>query len=256
MILIYSLSLVCLITVTAMTRKDKQTKVIAHRGAWKNTKVPENSIAALKAAIDMQCYGSEFDVHMSADSVLYISHDHEIHGLDIEKSTSSQLDTVKLSNGENLPTLKAYLNAGGKQKKTRLILEIKASRISKERSLILAQKCVELVNATKTAKITDYISFDFDVCKKVKELAPKAEVCYLNGEKSPEEIKASGLSGVDYHYNVFKAKPNWVVEFKNANLVTNAWTVNDEKTMQSLIDQGIDYITTNEPEKLQELLKK
>src|SRR6185369_6559713 len=40
-------------------------KVIAHRGAWKNTGTAENSIASLNHAIDLGCQGSEFDVHMS-----------------------------------------------------------------------------------------------------------------------------------------------------------------------------------------------
>jgi glycerophosphoryl diester phosphodiesterase len=47
--------------------QEKIKHVIAHRGAWKNAGVPENSIASLQHAIDLCCYGSEFDVHMSAD---------------------------------------------------------------------------------------------------------------------------------------------------------------------------------------------
>ena len=52
-----------------------RNRVIAHRGAWKNTGVPENSIAALRHAVTLGCEGSEFDVHMSADSVPLVNHD-------------------------------------------------------------------------------------------------------------------------------------------------------------------------------------
>lgn len=35
----------------------------------------------------------------------------------------------------------------------------------------------------------------------------------------------------------------------------NAWTVNDAKDMKWLISRGIDFITTNEPVELQEILQ-
>ena len=74
-------------------------KVIAHRGAFKNTGTAENSIAALQHAIRMGCQGSEFDVHMSADSVLVINHDPTIQGITIATSTASDLGKLKLSSG-------------------------------------------------------------------------------------------------------------------------------------------------------------
>lgn len=252
-ILILVTSLFCLISFEGMSQN--KPKVIAHRGAWKNTGATENSIAALEHAIKLNCYGSEFDVHMSADSVLYVNHDHVIQGTDIEKATSSELSQIKLGNGEALPTLEAYLKAGVKQKKTRLILEIKTSRISKERSLFLTTKCVEMVKKLKAEKITDYIAFDFDVCLKIKELAPKAHVEYLNGDKTPAEILTAGLSGIDYHFSVLKKHENYISEIRDEKLTTNVWTVNDKPTMQWMIDNKVDFITTNEPELLFELLK-
>jgi glycerophosphoryl diester phosphodiesterase len=247
------LTLLCLTAFESMSQQ--KNKVIAHRGAWKNTGATENSIAALQHAIKLGCHGSEFDVHMSADSVIFVNHDHTIKGIDIEKTTSEELSKIRLGNGENLPTLEAYLKTGGKQKKTRLILEIKTSAVSKERSLALAAKCVEMVKKLKVEKITDYIAFDFDVCLKVKELAPKAHVEYLNGDKTPQEIKTAGLDGTDYHFNVYKKKENYLKELQALKLTTNVWTVNDESTMKWFLERGIDYITTNEPELLLNITK-
>jgi len=252
-ILTLTVALLCLTTFESMSQT--KNKVIAHRGAWKNTGATENSIAALEHAIKLGCYGSEFDVHMSADSVLYILHDHEIKGTHLEKTTSAELSNIKLANGESLPTLEAYLKAGSKQKKTRLILEIKTSSMGKERSLALATKCVEMVKKLKVEKITDYIAFDFDVCKKVKELAPKAHVEYLNGDKTPEEIAAAGLDGIDYHFSVYKRKEDYISAMRQQKLITNVWTVNDEATMKWFLEKDVDYITTNEPELLLGLTK-
>ncbi len=252
----------CLILLTiiicslhAIGQKISLTQVIAHRGAWKNTGVPENSIAALQYAIELKCWGSEFDVHLSSDSIPFILHDHSIQGIHIEKSTAAQLAQIKLSNGEPLPTLEAYLAAGKSQQSTRLILEIKSSSISKERSLALATKCVQMVQKLNVASITEYIAFDFDVCKKVKELDPSATVTYLNGDKSPNELAAAGLDGMDYHFSVFKQHEDWLEISRKKKLITNVWTVNDAETMRWFIDRKVDYITTNEPERLIELLK-
>jgi len=248
--------LILAILVQMASLSSAQTKVVAHRGAWKNTGAPENSIAALKAAIKMGCDGSEFDVHMSADSVLFINHDAHIQTLPIETTSSTILSALKLTNGEAFPTLKEYLKEGIKQKKTRLVLEIKPSAVSKERGIALAHKVVEMVNSMKAASKVDYISFDYEICKEITKIAPKATVQYLNGDKTPDEIIADGIHGLDYYFKILEKNPTWVKEANSKKLITNAWTVNDEKSMDWLISEGIGLITTNEPELLLKKLKK
>ena len=88
-------------SIYTMGQKNAKTQVIAHRGAWKNSGVPENSIAALQRAIELKCWGSEFDVHLSSDSVPFILHDHSIQGIHIEKTTAAELSQIKLANGED-----------------------------------------------------------------------------------------------------------------------------------------------------------
>lgn len=227
-----------------------KNKVIAHRGAWKNTGATENSIAALQHAIGLGCEGSEFDVHMSADFVLYIHHDHEINGVSIEQSPSATLSGIKLTNGEQLPTLEAYLKEGMKQNKTRLILEIKASKISKERSIALTNRVVDVVKKLKAEGWVDYISFDYDVCKEVMRLAPYAKVSYLMGDKAPAALARERFFGLDYHFSVLQKQPDWIKEAKQNKLTVNVWTVNDEQTMDWLLKEDADFITTNEPELL------
>lgn len=234
----------------------QKNNVVAHRGTWKNTNVPQNSLAALKHAIDQKCLGSEFDVHMTSDGVPVVNHDHTIGQIDIEKVTLAQLQAdFKHKNGEVIPTLESYLLAGKGQKKTTLVLEIKTSRLGKERSLELTEKCVALVKKLKMEKIVDYIAFDYDVCKKVKELDPKAHVAYLSGNVAPAQLKADNIDGFDYHYSVLKKNENWIQEAKDLKLTTNVWTVNDKATMEWFLERNFDFITTDEPELLLELIK-
>ncbi len=231
-----------------------RNQVIAHRGAWKQAGTSENSITSLRNAIKLGCMGSEFDVHMSADSDLFVNHDSEVQGVMIEKASAAELRTIKLSNGETLPTLAAYLQEGMSQTRTRLILEIKTSKLGKERSLALTERVIQMVHQMKAQAWVDYIAFDYDVCKKVKALSPEAAVSYLNGDKSPAELAADRLNGFDYHLSVIKKHEAWIQEARQLKLTTNAWTVNSKDDLLRFLDQHVDFITTNEPELLLSLL--
>jgi glycerophosphoryl diester phosphodiesterase len=230
--------------------------VVAHRGAWKKNNFPQNSIASLKHAIELKCTGSEFDVRMTADDELIINHDPEYNKLPIEKTNYNDLLAYKLSNGEKLPTMQEYIKAGiNNNPSTRLVCEIKPSEISKERGKAIAEKVVRLVGKLKANQLVVYISFDYDILKKVKEVDPNAITQYLEGDKSPEQLKLDGISGADYHYSVFVEHPEWIEMAKKNNITLNAWTVNDAAIMDWLLANNFDFITTNEPEILLERMK-
>ena len=232
-----------------MKRSFISNKVIAHRGAWKNTGTPQNSVASLEAAFKLGCEGTEFDIRMTADSVIILNHDADHQGLEIEKTSYADLQLKPLKNGEPLPTLETIIKKGLAQNKTKLIAEIKTSPAGKERSIYLAEKVVEMVHRLKARQHTIYISFDYDVCKRIRQMDKGAPVQYLNGARSPEQLKADGLDA-DYHFNVIRKDPEWIAKAHAAGIVVNAWTVNDTLMMDSFLQQGIDYITTDEPELL------
>jgi glycerophosphoryl diester phosphodiesterase len=225
-------------------------KVIAHRGAWKAQGHPQNSLASLREAIRLQCEGSEFDVWMTADEVLVVNHDHDFQGIDIETSTYEQLLTKKLPNGEKIPTLEEYLTEGMKQQGTKLILEFKPSRISVARSERVGELSVKTVQKLGAEKWVDYITFSYEGGKKAIATDPNANVAYLNGDKTPAELKEAGFFGFDYNIRVLKNKPEWINEAQQLGLTTNAWTVNLLEDMAWLLEQKVNFITTDEPELL------
>ena len=229
--------------------------VIAHRGAWKTLPTTENSIKALQQAIVLGCSGSEFDVHMTKDDSLVINHDAHFKGKEIEAYTYAELAKDRLDNGELLPTLRSYLEAGMKQYGTKLIVEIKPTDKGSERAVIRARKTVELVHSLGAQAWVNYISFDYDIVKTVIQLDPAAHVQFLSGNKSPDELKKDGVPGLDYHFSVFQKNENWISSAKENGMVLNVWTVNDEKTLLYFLEKGFPMITTNEPELLFRILK-
>ncbi|HVG16128.1 MAG TPA: glycerophosphodiester phosphodiesterase family protein [Chitinophagaceae bacterium] len=233
-----------------------QNPVVAHRGAFKAKNLPENSLASLNEAIRLQCTGSEFDVRMTMDDSLIINHDPHYRGKEIEKTTYSELVKVPLSNGETLPTLRQYLNEGMKNNvHTRLVLEVKPSGVSKERGKLIAERSVKMVHELNAASYIVYISFDYDILKKIIQINPVAQTQFLNGDVAPAQLKADGITGADYHFSVFKAHPEWIEQAQKHNIILNAWTVNDKEEMQRLLASKFQFITTNEPELLLSLWK-
>ena len=119
------LSVCMIVAFQSVWAAKPQTKVIAHRGFWETENSAQNSIASLKKAGAIKCYGSEFDVQMTADGVLVVFHDAKVQGKVIEDTPYDSLKMIRLANGEAIPTLEEYLQAAKKIGKTRLILEIK-----------------------------------------------------------------------------------------------------------------------------------
>ncbi|MDE6543919.1 MAG: glycerophosphodiester phosphodiesterase, partial [Muribaculaceae bacterium] len=70
----------------------------------------------------------------------------------------------------------------------------------------------------------------------------------------PRKLKALGLDGADYHYNVIYKNPEWVQQAHDLGMKVNVWTVDKVEDMKKLIDMNVDFITTNEPVLLQEVL--
>lgn len=230
-----------------------RNKVIAHRGAWKHHEGSQNSLTSLKDAIKLGCEGSEFDVWLSSDDQLVISHDPEIGGRKVEESTLAELQTVQLKNGDRVPTLEEYIHTIMEQHKTRLVLELKPS--AKGKGAQLATQAVAMVHAKKAQAWMFYISFDYNICQKIKELDPTAKVAYLNGDKTPAQLRADGIWGLDYNQQVFKKDAQLIANARQQQVTTNAWTVDQPEVMDALLKDGIDFITTNEPEVLLQKVK-
>ena len=55
--------------------------------------------------------------------------------------------------------------------------------------------------------------------------------------------------------SVLRKNPKWVEQAHTEGLEVNVWTVDTEEDMRYFIDLGVDYITTDYPERLQALLK-
>ncbi len=230
--------------------KAQDTKIIAHRGAWKEFNLPENSIASLQKAIEIKAFGSEFDVRRTLDGKLVVNHDPTYFGDTIELKTYAVLNAKKLSNGEDLPLLEDYFKKGtASDHHTLLICEIKAALLSNATSQLTTLETLELARKLAIENRIIYISFDFEVLQTIKANLPSATVLYLENNKSLEEVMAVKFNGINFNYTQFLGNPSIAVNAKKQHLMLGSWTVNKDEDFNLLLEQGIQYITTNFPER-------
>lgn len=231
-----------------------RNKVIAHRGAWRQSGVMQNSIRSFQEAVALGCEGSEFDVWLSGDNVVVLSHDPHIGGLEVEKSTAQQLYHATASSGDPVPALEDFIRVAKKQNKTKMVLEIKASQNG--RSMQLTDSVVTIVHRLKAQGYVEYISFDYAILKRIRQLDPTAMTAYLYGNKTVEELYIDGVSGLDYDFYHYRNDPDLVLSAKKYGLITNVWTVNERSELALYLDKDVDMITTDEPELLLEIINR
>ena len=103
----------------------------AHRGYHDKPRIPENSMAAFRRAIE-NGYGAELDVHLMKDGRLAVIHDASLKrtaGADVlvEDLTAEELKQYRLEGtDEQIPLLEEVLELF--QDRTPLIIELKAER--------------------------------------------------------------------------------------------------------------------------------
>lgn len=236
--------------------KDEFIKnsVIAHRGAWKHTGVDQNTVGALKHAIELGCQGSEFDVWMTKDRRVALNHDGDLDGRIVERTNLADLQTIKLKQGEVTATLEEYIDLIKTQNKTRLVLELKSNGRNAN-VLALADSCVNIVHRMKAQAWVDYISFDYRGIKTVRAIDATAHTSLLSHSVELDLQKFDGMSGIDYNTSLYDKMEHLKARCDALGLTTNVWTVNSREQLERFVNLGVDFITTDEPEMLLEIIK-
>ena len=230
-------------------------QIIAHRGFWGVDGSAENSIRSLQAAAELGVYGSEFDVHLTADNIPMVYHDNIIRGtnINIQQVSYNSIKDVVLPNGEKFPTLDTYLEAG-KTLSIKLILEIK-THATPARDREAAQIVVNRVKHFGMEDKVEYITFSLEAGKELIRLKPDSNIGYLNGDLSPFELKEYGFSILAYYIDTIHSHSEYINESKELGLKIFIWTVNDLPSMERLINLGVNFIITDIPMQAKEYFK-
>lgn len=234
--------------------KSKPLK-IGHKGA--SLIAPENTLLAFKKAIDLKADYVEFDIHLTKDNEIVISHDGDtLRTTGVKKiirdSTLEELKALDAGEGEKIPTLTELIRLS--DGKLKLQPEIKAQGI--------AEPLIDILRETRLIETIIISSFDITELIRVKEIEPNVRIGYL----IPSEITRLNLLkrylkkalkndffALHPHFNSITSD---FVDFVHENgLEINVWTVNDRTIMRELINLGVEGIITDDLALLNELVE-
>ena len=229
--------------------------IIAHRGI--SFDLPENSLSAFDASWAVGVDGIEGDFHLTRDGSIVCIHDDNTSrvcnkNLVICNSTLQELKELNLQcEGKDhlnikIPTLTEVLKTVPSGKK--IFIEIKCG------VEILSPLIKELSRSKINSNQVVIISFDSQVVKELKEMAPEYKALLLYSYEEGREvsslinemfdIKADGI-GTDNQLS-----KEFVEKVIISGLEYHSWTIDNADTANQLISWGSNSITTNEPELL------
>lgn len=253
-LILFAVAVACALGVSAQKLNFHKNCVVAHRGAWKEAGLPQNSIASWREAVRLGCGAAECDVHITVDDSLVVYHNLKHHGLRIKDTKYADLIQYPLKNGEKIPTFREYLTEVMKQNRTRLVIDVK-TMISDEYSLRLSREIVRVINEMGAMPWCEFLGSNIKAVQYLQE-ATGRRAQYLGKwkvelpEMHPDMIRELGIKAVDYQDIFYFAHPEWVKTFKKRKVYLNAWTINKEEDMDWFLKHKFDAITTDYPAKL------
>ncbi|MDI9540504.1 MAG: glycerophosphodiester phosphodiesterase [Bacillota bacterium] len=232
------------------------TYIWAHRGA--SAYAPENTLEAIKLAIDQKAEGIELDVHYTKDEVVVVIHDETIDRVSDGKGFVKDFNYEELKkfnfNKKNkaypfcqIPTLEEVLQL---LKPTNLILNIELKNAIFNYDG-MEKKIIELVKEYEMENRVIYSSFNHYSLVKILELDPKANCGFLHSDKIIDMPKYAKSHKMKYLHPAFYLllDQNYIKEANENNLLINTWTINDPIYIYAALKTEINAIITNCPDK-------
>jgi glycerophosphoryl diester phosphodiesterase len=223
--------------------------VTAHRG--NSRAAPENTLSAIRKAIESGADYTEVDVRQTADGVIVLLHDRDLKrvaGLSrrIDELTYEEVRRLDVGSwfdpgfaGEQVPTLAEAINLC----RGRIRMNIELKFFGPDRGL--AQAVALLVRELDFESDCLVTSFDYDALRQANRHNPRLRtgliVAHALGDVSRLEIDALSVRTDFLSDDLLSAAHRHGRE-------VHVWTVNDARQMTRLLKRGVDNIITGDPD--------
>ena len=236
-------------------RIEPAVHITAHRGS--SLKAPENSLSALRAAIADGADVAEIDVQETADGAVVVIHDTDLRRIvgdprGIWEVSSGELDTLDAGSwfgpdfaGEKIPTLQEAIAVA----RNEIILNIELKFNGHDERLV--ERVLEIVRREGFVDEAVITSLSYPALQAVRDITTAIPVGFIVASTVTNitNLRVDFLA-IDRRL----ATPSFIRAARRAGKEVHVWTVNDRKTMQRLIELGVDNIMTDEPAVLRDLL--
>ncbi|MCY6369386.1 glycerophosphodiester phosphodiesterase [Clostridium ganghwense] len=243
------------VVIDEMENTKYAVSITAHRGS--STDAPENTLAAINAAIKNGANYAEIDVQQTKDGKLVLLHDKSFKrttGVDKTVGELKLSDIKKLDagswfdenfKGENVPTLEEVIDYS--KDKIRLNIEIKTNNTD----TTLVEDVVRLIKEKDFISRCVVTSLDYKAIEEVERLEPRIKTGYIMF------IALGNLEklNVDF-YSVEETNVNekFVTNAHTIGREVHVWTINTTESMENILEYGVDNIITDNVKSLRELI--
>lgn len=239
------------ITIFVLTNLSSSaaSKCVAHRG--NNIEELENSLAALKSAMDINSDGIEFDIRHSSDGVPYLIHDDTLErvasklqkGCSVKDPfntlTSDHIDRFcLLSNDEKVPRLEDALELLNEYHGD-VFLEFKDEPTLTDVQLIQKYLARRAKNLYIISFKKEYLE-KFEHWKSFYSYLKLAKLLKLNKYGRKDWKKFDGVDS-NLLFNFM------IRSLKKKGKVVGVWTKDKKSQMKKYFKKGVHFITTNNP---------
>lgn len=230
--------------------------VVAHRGAA--GAAPENTLAAVRRAIEDGTDWVEIDVQETVDGEVVVIHDSDFmklagNPLKVWDGTLAQVQDIDIGSWfglafstERVPTLAAVLEEV--RGKARLVIELKYYGHDQQ----LEQRVVDLVEQAGMVDDVAIMSLKYEGIQKLRKLRPDWNIGLLS-------VKSIGnLASLDVDFlavSTGMATPGFVRRAQEQGKQVFVWTINDRVSMFRMFSLGVNGIITDEPAMAREVLE-
>ncbi len=220
--------------------RRKPFSVVGHRGAA--GLAPENTLAAIRAGMDVGADAVEVDVQVTADGVPILSHDDNLKrvaGVDVNVRRSRFSDLRRVSvGGEPIPSLEEALRfVDGR---VAVLVEVKHPEDT--------GRVVEVIRSVGARAWTALISFYDEAVREARRL-DHALVTGLIYARPPGRIVDAARLGCRIVLPKYTlATPKAVTLAHRFRLTVVAWTVNDTGPVRRLVEAGVEAIASDRPD--------
>ncbi len=225
--------------------------LLAHRGLVAADR-PENTPAAVAAAVQGGADGCEVDLRLAADGVLVGAHDDDlsrVHGVPVRVSTTSSA----LLRGLGVARLPELVDAAAG---ARLVLELKPGAPPRRVALALAGELRSLRRRGRCAGLT-VSSFSPLLVGAVRDLGLPVRTALLGlpGDPAGPLVLSAAIARHDeVHPHVRSTTSDAVAVAHAAGLAVVPWTVNGAGDVRRLERAGVDGVISDDPARLRAAL--
>jgi glycerophosphoryl diester phosphodiesterase len=239
-----------------------RTRVIAHRGF--SGAAPENTIAAVQAAVDVRADMVEIDVTLSADGHIVVIHDQTLDRTTDGSGEVSQFTLAELKQldagtwfnpsfaGERISTLEEVFA----EVKGRILLNVEIKSEAVARGVV-----GKVASAIREHGMIDQVvvsSFSPAALEEMHSIAPEIRTAVLYNTKVHQGRDAVEIV-TDLGASVFNIKRQRLTRkmlrrCREHDIPVGIYTVNEPRRMRRLVKRDVDAIFTSHPDRLLQIL--